>query len=43
LLAAIFAEIPADSIWFSANRIGANIKNREILVKNMKSGSKTAV
>jgi len=43
LLAAIFAEIPADSIWLSANRTGTGIKNCGILAQNMENGSKTAV
>ena len=40
LSTAVFAEIPADSIWLSANYIGISIKTCEILAQNEKNDSK---
>jgi hypothetical protein len=41
LLAVIFAEIPADSIWLSANRAGISTQNCENFAQNMQNGSKS--
>jgi hypothetical protein len=40
LSTAVFAEIPADSIWLSANCIGISIKTCEILAQNENNDSK---
>jgi hypothetical protein len=41
LSSAIFAKIPADSIFLLANRTRISMKSCEILAHNMKNGSKT--